>query len=54
MLYSYAYTGILRDKTMDCKLMYVPIMNKQNYPFCRLKWLIEKFGQVWNQPIKIQ
>ena len=27
-------TGILRDKTMADKLLYIPNDDKQNYPFC--------------------
>ena len=26
-------SGILRDKTMDDKLIYIPYNDKQNYPF---------------------
>ena len=37
-------TGILREKTMDDKLMYVPI-DDQKLPFCELGLLIDKFGQ---------
>ena len=37
-------TGILRDKTMDNKSMYIPDDVTQNYAFCRLKLLVEKFG----------
>ncbi len=33
-------SGILRDKTMDDKLMYIPNDDKQYKPFCRLDyWL---------------
>ena len=35
---------ILGDKTMDEKLKNIPNDNKQNYPFCRLKFLVKKFG----------
>ena len=28
------FAWILRDKTMDDKLMFIPIDDKQNYPFC--------------------
>ena len=38
------FSGILRDKTTDIKLMNVHIVDKQNYLFCTLKLLIEKFG----------
>ncbi len=34
-------TGILRDKTMAHKLMYIPSDDTQNYPFCRLKLVFE-------------
>ena len=34
--------GILRDKTMDDRLMYKPNDYKQIYPFSRLKFLVEK------------
>ena len=32
--------GILRDKRMDDKLIYITNDNKQNDPFCRLKLLV--------------
>ena len=35
---------ILRDKTFGNKLMNTLIMIEQNYPFYRLKLLVEKFG----------
>ena len=35
--------GTFRDKTMDNKLMYIPNDDKQNYPFCGSKLLIEKY-----------
>ena len=38
-------TGILRDKTMDDKLMYIHNDDKQNQPFCILRLLVQKFGQ---------
>ena len=31
--------GILRDRTLDDKLIYIPNDDKQNYSFCRLKLL---------------
>ena len=34
---------ILRDKTMDNTLMYIP-HDKQYYPLCRLQVLVEMFG----------
>ena len=36
-------SGILRDKTMEDKLIYIPNDDKHNYPFCWLKLLVEKF-----------
>ena len=33
-----------RYKTMNDKLMYISNDDKQNYPFCNLKLLVEKFG----------
>ena len=38
-----AFAGILGDKTMDVQLMYV-LNGDNNYNFCRLKLLVEKFG----------
>ena len=35
---------IQRDKTMADKLMYIPNYNTQNYPLCRLQFVIETFG----------
>ena len=35
--------GISRDKTMTDKLMYIPNDDTQNYPFCRLKLVVETF-----------
>ena len=37
------FTGILRDKTMADKLMYNSNKVTQNYPFCRLKLVVETF-----------
>ena len=31
--------GILRDKTMDVRLMYIHNDGRENYPFCRTRWL---------------
>ncbi len=36
-----SHSGISRDKTMDDKLTYVPINDRQNDPFSKL--LVEKF-----------
>ena len=36
-------TGILRDKTMADKLMYIPNDNKQNYTLYRLQLLVGTF-----------
>ena len=33
-------SGVLGDKTMDDKLIYIPNDDKQNFPFCRLKLLV--------------
>ena len=38
------YAGILRDKTMENKLMYITCDYKQRYHSCKLKLLVEKFG----------
>ena len=35
------YPGKLRDRTIDDKLKYIPYDDRQNYPFCRLKFLVE-------------
>ena len=40
MLYN---TGILRDKTMAQKLMYIPNDDTQNYPFYKLQFVFEAF-----------
>ena len=32
------YFNVLRDKTMDNKLTYIPNDDKQSYPFCRLNY----------------
>ena len=34
---------ILKDKTMDVKLIYIPNDDKQNCPFCRLKLIVEQY-----------
>ena len=34
----------LRDKTMDDKLEYIPNDYTQNYPLCRLQFVVETFG----------
>ena len=44
-------TAILRDKTMAYKLMYIPDDDTQNYPFCRLKFVIETFNTYLNRTI---
>ena len=38
-------SGILRDKTMDAKLMYIHNKKEQNQNFCGSKLLVENFGQ---------
>ena len=42
-------TGILRDKTIADKLMYIPSNDTQNYPFCRLQLVVETFNEPTNQ-----
>ena len=37
--------GILRDKTMDCKLINISNDDNQNYPFFIQQLLSEAFGQ---------
>ena len=37
------FTGIVRDKTMDDKLMYIYNDDTQNYPFCRFQLVVETF-----------
>ena len=37
-----AFAGILRDKTMEYKLVYIPNDDKQNFSFYRLKLMIKK------------
>ena len=37
----YYYSDILKDKTMNDKLIYIPNKEEQNYSFCRLKWLVK-------------
>ena len=37
-------SGILMDKTMADKLMYIPNDYTQNYPFCRLQVVVKTFG----------
>ena len=39
-------SGILRDKTMGDKLIYIS-NNDKHYPFRKLELLVEKFGQYW-------
>ena len=40
------YVGIITDKTMADKLMYIPSDDTQNYPFCRLQLVVETFGNL--------
>ena len=43
----------LRDKTMVDKLMYVPMNDKNNNPFCRLQFMVETFGHsTWSEVVK--
>ena len=44
---------INRDKTMADKLMYINNVDTQNYPFYRLKLVVQTFGHLMNQPMKI-
>ena len=37
-------SGILRDKTVAEKLMYIPNDDTQNYLFCRLQIVVETLG----------
>ena len=46
--------AVLRDKTMADKFMYIINDNTQNYPFCRLHFVVKTFGHLMNQPTKIQ
>ena len=43
-----------RDKTMADKLMYITNGDTQNYPFCRLKLVVETFeySTLWNNQSK--
>ena len=36
--------GILRDKTMNDKFMYIPNDDKQNIPSIQLQLVVETFG----------
>ena len=36
--------GILRNKTMADKLLYIPNYDTQNEPFCILQFVVETFG----------
>ena len=44
---SVSYSGILRDKTMDDKLIYTLNYDKQEYPLCKLKPLFWKYLKFW-------
>ena len=50
LVYAVVYTpkevkpGILGDKTMGNKLMYIPNDVKQNYTYCRSKAFVKKSG----------
>ena len=39
----------LKTKTMADKLMYIQNKDMQKYPFCRLKLVVETFGDLINQ-----
>ena len=34
----------LGDKTIDINLIFIPKNDREKYPFCRLKLMVEKFG----------
>ena len=36
---------------MSDKLMYIPNNDTQNYPFCRLKFVVETFEHSWDNKI---
>ena len=38
---------------MDDELMYIPNDDQQNFPFCRLKLLVEMFGPTNQDSIKV-
>ena len=40
----------LQDKIMTDKFMYIPNNDKQNYPFCRLKLVVETLYNQLNEP----
>ena len=40
----YLLSGILRDKTINDKFMYIPNNDIQNYPFYTLQIVDETFG----------
>ena len=41
---SVVFPGILRDETMNDKLICISNDDKQNYPFCTIKLLVYKSG----------
>ena len=43
------FSEILRDQTMDNKLMYISNNNMQNHLSCKSKFLVKKFGHYWLQ-----
>ena len=44
--------GILREKTMADKLIYIPNDDTQNYPLCRLQFVVETLATQLNLPNK--
>ena len=44
-------TGVLRDKTMDDKLIYIPNYDKQYYHFCRFDYLLKRLDTSSLEPI---
>ena len=45
----YMQAGILRDKTMANKLMYISYDYSENYPFCRLQLWSKRLDTVMDQ-----
>ena len=41
------------DKTMDDKLIYITNDDKQDYPFCRLRSMVETWGQTNENSVKV-
>ena len=43
-------SGVLGDKTMDDKLIYIPNDDKKYFPFCRLKLLVISLNTIGLNP----